>query len=76
VLLFTDGLIEGRIGAGSDRLGAEGLMGLVRGALGIAPLDLAGASQDGLLDRLIEQVHELNGGDLNDDIAILAVGCS
>ena len=34
VLLFTDGLIEGRIGKGSERLGSEGLMELIRKVLG------------------------------------------
>ena len=33
VLLYTDGLIEGRIGKGSERLGSEGLMDLIRDAL-------------------------------------------
>ena len=33
VLLYTDGLIEGRIGKGSERLGSEGLMDLI-GTLG------------------------------------------
>jgi serine phosphatase RsbU (regulator of sigma subunit) len=70
VLLFTDGLIEGRIGKGSERLGSEGLMDLVRDALGSSP------TGDELLDRVIEQVRELNGGDLDDDLAVLALGCS
>ena len=30
ILLYTDGLIEGRIGKGSERLGSEGLMDLIR----------------------------------------------
>ncbi len=33
VLLYTDGLIEGRIGKGSERLGSEGLMDLIRATL-------------------------------------------
>ena len=33
ILLYTDGLIEGRIGKGSERLGSEGLMDLIRDAL-------------------------------------------
>src|ERR1700727_1522480 len=37
VLLYTDGLIEGRIGQGSERLGSEGLMELIRAALPAAP---------------------------------------
>src|SRR5580692_7592632 len=76
VLLYTDGLIEGRIGKGSERLGSEGLMDLIRDALRSSP---TGAGHGGsapvggsLLDQVIEQVRELNGGDLDDDLAILA----
>jgi serine phosphatase RsbU (regulator of sigma subunit) len=77
LLLYTDGLIEGRISAGPYRLGTEGLIGLVQDALGGAPpFDPARVSDEALLNRLIDQVRHLNGGDLNDDIAVLALGCS
>jgi serine phosphatase RsbU (regulator of sigma subunit) len=84
VLLYTDGLIEGRIGKGSERLGSEGLMDLIRAALrtaspaeGNGETGAAGMSADDvLLDRVIEHVRELNGGDLDDDLAILALGYS
>jgi serine phosphatase RsbU (regulator of sigma subunit) len=69
ILLYTDGLIEGRIGKGSERLGSEGLMELIRDALGAQ--DQPG---DELLDRVIDRVRELNGGDLDDDLAVLALG--
>ena len=71
VLLFTDGLIEGRIGNGSERLGSEGLMDLIRDAL-------RGPDQTGdrLLDQVIDRVRQLNGGDLDDDLAALALGFS
>ena len=73
VLLYTDGLIEGRIGKGSERLGSEGLMDLIKQA----QLATGGTGADGqLLDRVIEHVRELNGGDLDDDLAILALGYS
>jgi len=82
VLLYTDGLIEGRIGKGSERLGSEGLMELIRnvphaaleenGEAGVAGMP----ADDQLLDRVIGQVRELNGGDLDDDLAILALGYS
>ena len=82
VLLYTDGLIEGRIGKGSERLGSEGLIDLVTDALRSAS-PAAGngnpggdAVDAGLLDRIIEHVRELNGGDLDDDLAILALGYS
>jgi len=71
ILLYTDGLIEGRIGKGSERLGSEGLMDLIRDTLG-------GPDQPGeqLLDQVIDRVRELNGGDLDDDLAVLALGFS
>ena len=71
ILLYTDGLIEGRIGKGSERLGSEGLMDLIRDALG-------GPDQPGeqLLDHVIDRVRDLNGGDLDDDLAVLALGFS
>jgi serine phosphatase RsbU (regulator of sigma subunit) len=76
LLLYTDGLIEGRVSAGPDRLGSEGLLGLLRDALGAAPLDPGRVSDDALLNHLIDQVCQLNGGDLKDDVAILALGYS
>jgi serine phosphatase RsbU (regulator of sigma subunit) len=84
VLLYTDGLIEGRIGKGSERLGSEGLMDLIGSVLRAAPSAEGnggtGASgptdDDVLLDRVIEHVRELNGGDLDDDLAVLALGFS
>jgi hypothetical protein len=75
LLFYTDGLIEGRIARGPFRLGTEGLMGLMRDALGAPPFD-PGRVGDGLLSRLIDQVRNLNSGDLNDDIAILALSYS
>jgi serine phosphatase RsbU (regulator of sigma subunit) len=77
VLIYTDGLIEGRIGAGPDRLGADGLIRTVDALLRAAPF---GAARDRkpraeqLLDQLVGRVRELNGGDLDDDLAMLAMG--
>lgn len=68
LMLFTDGLIEGRVGAGSERLGSEGLMKLIAAAL---PDGLAG---DQLLDRVVDRVRKLNQGDLDDDLAVLMLG--
>jgi serine phosphatase RsbU (regulator of sigma subunit) len=87
VLLYTDGLIEGRIGKGSERLGSEGLMDLIRAALRAAPQGNGPEgngevgskdvpADDQLLDRVIGDVRELNGGDLDDDLAILSLGYS
>ncbi len=74
ILLYTDGLIEGRISQRAYRLDTDGLMDLVRDALGPGPYDPGRVSEDGLLRRLIEQVRKLNGGELTDDTAILALG--
>ena len=71
ILLYTDGLIEGRIGKGSERLGSEGLMDLIRESL--SSQDRPGEE---LLDQVIDRVRELNGGDLDDDLAVLALGFS
>ena len=65
LLLFTDGLIEGRIGRGNERLGVEGLTAAID-ALGGADRD----TQE-LLDDLLAHVEELNGGPHADDVAAL-----
>ena len=71
ILLYTDGLIEGRIGKGSERLGSEALMDLIRESLGTP-----GNPGEELLDQVIDRVRELNGGDLDDDLAVLALSFS
>ena len=75
VLMYTDGLIEGRIGAGTERLGGDGLIKLAETQLSSAP---AGAGRqhrdDDLVGGLVEQVRILNGGELDDDLAVLALG--
>jgi serine phosphatase RsbU (regulator of sigma subunit) len=72
VLLFTDGLIEGRIGKGPERLGSDGLIELIVSAR----TDQPGLTDDELLDRLIDQVRKLNQGDLDDDLAVLSLSCA
>ncbi|MFF2078200.1 PP2C family protein-serine/threonine phosphatase [Kitasatospora sp. NPDC058162] len=65
LLLYTDGLIEGRVGAGSRRLGQDGLADL------IADHQSAGLTRGRLVDSAIAEVEELNGGALTDDVAVL-----
>ncbi|WP_371497868.1 fused response regulator/phosphatase [Kitasatospora sp. NBC_00374] len=65
LLLYTDGLVEGRVGAGSRRLGQDGLIDLV------ADHQAAGLSRGRLVDSAIAEVEELNGGALTDDVAVL-----
>ncbi|MFJ5922331.1 PP2C family protein-serine/threonine phosphatase [Kitasatospora sp. NPDC092948] len=65
LLLYTDGLVEGKVGAGSPRLGQEGLIEL------IADHQAAGLTRGRLVDSAIAEVEELNGGALTDDVAVL-----
>jgi serine phosphatase RsbU (regulator of sigma subunit) len=65
LLLYTDGLVEGRTGEGPERLGDAGLTAMVRGALGDDPAALVAA--------LVERAEELNGGPLLDDVAAFVV---
>lgn len=77
VLMFTDGLIEGRTGAGAERLGTEGLIENIEAALRTAPSGQPGGRRrrdEQLLDQMVSRVRELNGGELDDDLAMLAVG--
>ncbi|HST55037.1 MAG TPA: fused response regulator/phosphatase [Solirubrobacteraceae bacterium] len=63
MLLYTDGLVEGRVGRGSERLGAERLVELVR--------EHVRHHAQPLIDTLIERVAALCAGELTDDIAAL-----
>ncbi|MFD0683321.1 PP2C family protein-serine/threonine phosphatase [Actinomadura fibrosa] len=65
LMLYTDGLIEGRTGAGSARLGTDGLLGLARRARARGAAGLA------LIDELVGEVERLNGDALTDDMAVL-----
>jgi serine phosphatase RsbU (regulator of sigma subunit) len=65
LLLYTDGLIEGRVGAGDARLDVAGLQGLITSPEG---QDL---STPELARWLVGRVEELNGGPLADDVATL-----
>jgi serine phosphatase RsbU (regulator of sigma subunit) len=68
LLLYTDGLIEGRTGVGAARLGGEGLQAMVRGEL-----EARGDGAPGLVTGLVERAEELNGGPMLDDVAALLV---
>jgi serine phosphatase RsbU (regulator of sigma subunit) len=65
LMLYTDGLIEGRFGQSSRRLDTEGLVTLASQALG------RGLTGQELLDTLVAEAEDLNGGVLSDDLAIL-----
>ncbi|NKE59176.1 SpoIIE family protein phosphatase [Lentzea sp. PSKA42] len=62
LVCYTDGLIEGRVPDDTDRLGVERLCEILRRHLQ--------QGQD-WMDPVIAEVTELNGGDLDDDMAVL-----
>ncbi|MEW1643957.1 fused response regulator/phosphatase [Streptomyces sp. NPDC091219] len=65
VVLFTDGLFEGHVGRGSERLGEDGLLRLARETAALAP--------EPFVDELIasaERLAEAQGG-LADDVAVM-----
>src|SRR5215469_15881082 len=76
LLMYTDGLIEGRVGAGPERLGSDGLTEIIEKYL--HAMRSAGEQRkphdERLLDALVDRVRDLNGGDLDDDLAVLALG--
>ncbi|MEU6122703.1 fused response regulator/phosphatase [Streptomyces sp. NPDC047123] len=65
LMLYTDGLIEGRVGRGNQRLGQDGMVDMVRRQIA------AGLQGDELLEAAVNEVRDLNGGDLTDDVAVL-----
>ncbi|WP_211294611.1 PP2C family protein-serine/threonine phosphatase [Streptomyces glaucescens] len=65
LMLYTDGLIEGRIGAGGERLGQDGMVEMISRQLA------AGLTGEELLRAAVTEVRELNGGELTDDVAVL-----
>jgi PAS domain S-box-containing protein len=68
LLCYTDGLVEGRSAPGSrERFGIDALV-----ATAAELLAGLGGLED-VLDRLLDVVHEANGGDLSDDVAILCL---
>jgi serine phosphatase RsbU (regulator of sigma subunit) len=64
-MLYTDGLIEGRIGQGNQRLGQDGMVQLISAQLA------AGLRGEDLLDAAVTEVRELNAGELTDDVALV-----
>src|SRR6266487_3600033 len=69
MLCYTDGLIEGlQTPDSSERFGIEALSATATTLLAER------VSMDALLDGLLDVVHQANGGDLSDDIAMLCVG--
>ncbi|AXK35433.1 serine/threonine-protein phosphatase [Streptomyces armeniacus] len=65
LMMYTDGLIEGRVGTGRQRLGQEGMVDIVARFLA------QGRRGEALLEATMEEVRGLNGGELTDDVAVL-----
>jgi serine phosphatase RsbU (regulator of sigma subunit) len=65
LMLYTDGLIEGRVGEGGERLGQDGMVAMIRRQLA------EGLRGEELLRAAVSEVRELNGGELTDDVAVV-----
>ncbi|HZX38222.1 MAG TPA: SpoIIE family protein phosphatase [Streptomyces sp.] len=66
LMMYTDGLIEGRVGPGEKRrLGQDGMVEMINRQLA------AGLDGEALLESAVAEVRELNGGELTDDVAVL-----
>jgi serine phosphatase RsbU (regulator of sigma subunit) len=72
LLLYTDGITEGKIGDGPQRLGTDGVQRLL--AEHIAAHPNWRERPDDLLAELIARAEALNGGELTDDVAMLLIG--
>jgi serine phosphatase RsbU (regulator of sigma subunit) len=70
ILAFTDGIIEGRVGGGVERLATSGLVGLAWDAFEKA------ATLDAVVNVLLAGAEAANGAPLTDDVALLAVSAS
>ncbi|BFO22676.1 hypothetical protein SHKM778_90640 [Streptomyces sp. KM77-8] len=65
LMLYTDGLIEGRVGDTGERLGQDGMVEMIRRRLS------EGLRGEDLLRTAVNEVRDLNGGELTDDVAVL-----
>jgi len=68
LVLLTDGLFEGRVGPGSERLGEAGLVDMARDLAALPPA----AFVDGLIERTEAAAAQYGG--LADDIAVVDLG--
>ncbi|MFE5405408.1 PP2C family protein-serine/threonine phosphatase [Streptomyces sp. NPDC056580] len=65
LMLYTDGLIEGRVGTDGERLGQDGMVDMIRRQLA------EGLRGEDLLRAAVSEVRDLNGGELTDDVAVV-----
>ena len=68
LVLFTDGLFEGRVGPGSERLGEDGLLAWARELAALPPV----AFTDQLIERIARAAAPYGG--LADDVAVVHLG--
>ncbi|GEA83979.1 MAG: SpoIIE family protein phosphatase [Cellulomonas sp.] len=71
LLLYTDGLMEATLADSTERIGKPGLLAVVDESLAAEALDPGGPD---VVERVIEGVRTLHGGDLVDDAAVVVVG--
>jgi serine phosphatase RsbU (regulator of sigma subunit) len=69
LMLFTDGLVEGRIGEGPERLGTDRLVEIA------TSYGLRSPTAE-LIDHLIASAKTLHGDELADDVAVVVVECN
>ncbi|MFD3870966.1 PP2C family protein-serine/threonine phosphatase [Streptomyces sp. NPDC058623] len=65
LMLYTDGLIEGHIGEGKERLGQDGMVEMINRHLD------RGLTGEALLEASVTEARRLNGGELTDDVAVV-----
>ncbi|OKJ31358.1 PP2C family protein-serine/threonine phosphatase [Streptomyces sp. CB01580] len=65
LMMYTDGLIEGRVGEGTRRLGQDGMVAMINQQLA------EGLTGEDLLEAAVARVRQLNGDELTDDVAVL-----
>ncbi|NXY94542.1 fused response regulator/phosphatase [Streptomyces sp. BR123] len=70
LMLYTDGLIEGRVGEGKERLGQDGMVEMINRHLE------RGLSGEALLEASVTEARRLNGGELTDDVAVVLLSRS
>ncbi|MGH3301439.1 MAG: PP2C family protein-serine/threonine phosphatase [Streptosporangiaceae bacterium] len=78
VLMYTDGLVEGKVGPGPERLGSDGLVRLIEKERRKDPADQKPGplAFERLVDATVSHARQLNGGDLDDDLAVLLLSCT
>jgi serine phosphatase RsbU (regulator of sigma subunit) len=72
ILLYTDGIIEARVGGGPERLGELGLRRAIDAIVREEP-GWRHAPRE-LLERVLHRAEHANAGPLADDVAMLLVG--